>query len=130
MDRSTREIKGSREWLWVYTLDFRVDKSLFVIFYLKKLLNEAKREREERGRDGEIQRHSLSLLIMWFLLWVEAVIIFCHDIPKRSTHTHTREILMSDNRYKFGSRTWCNDINLVLSLMPLFSFIHFAIFQF
>lgn len=92
MDRSTREIKGSREWLWVYTLDFRVDKSLFVIFYLKKLLNEAKREREERGRDGEIQRHSLSLLIVWFLLWVEAVIIFCVMIYQKEVHTHERDL--------------------------------------
>lgn len=60
MDRSTREIKGSREWLWVYTLDFRVDKSLFVIFYLKKLLNEAKREREER----EGWRNSATLFVI------------------------------------------------------------------
>lgn len=59
MDKSTREIKGSREWLWVYTLDFQVDKSLFVIFCLKKLLNEAKREREEREGGMEKFRDTL-----------------------------------------------------------------------
>ena len=59
MDKSTREIKGSREWLWVYTLDFQVDKSLFVIFCLKKLLNEAKREREER--EGGMEKFSDTL---------------------------------------------------------------------
>lgn len=59
MDKSTREIEGSREWLWVYTLDFQVDKSLFVIFCLKKLLNEAKRGREER--EGGMEKFSDTL---------------------------------------------------------------------
>lgn len=54
-----------------------MDKSLFVIFCLKKLLKEAKREREKREREG--WRNSATLFVVAncvVSLWVEAVIIF------------------------------------------------------
>lgn len=68
-----------------------MDKSLFVIFCLKKLLKEAKREREKREREG--WRNSATLFVVAncvVSLWVEAVIIFCVMIYQKEAHTRER----------------------------------------